>query len=83
MALEMKNACERCQTQIGPRGDAYICSFECTYCTTCATALDGICPNCGGEIVRRPRQKATPAVDRANGSHVAAASVITECPAAS
>ena len=32
---------------------AMLCSFECTYCNTCAeTVLRGICPNCGGELVR-------------------------------
>ena len=33
----------------------WICSFECTFCATCAAEkLAGICPNCGGELVRRP-----------------------------
>jgi len=32
-----------------------MCSFECTYCADCAAGtLNGICPNCGGELVRRP-----------------------------
>jgi hypothetical protein len=32
-----------------------ICSFECTFCRPCAeTRLQGYCPNCGGELVRRP-----------------------------
>jgi hypothetical protein len=32
-----------------------ICSFECTFCADCASGrLDGTCPNCGGELVRRP-----------------------------
>ncbi len=83
MALEMKSACERCQSQLNPQGDAYICSFECTYCPTCAKALDGACPNCGGEIVRRPRQKATPTIERPNASPAEALSVITECQVAS
>ncbi|WP_347291461.1 DUF1272 domain-containing protein [Kluyvera georgiana] len=35
--------------------EAYICSFECTFCIDCVTQrLDGHCPNCGGELVRRP-----------------------------
>jgi hypothetical protein len=35
--------------------DARICSFECTFCAACAdTRLKGHCPNCGGELVRRP-----------------------------
>jgi hypothetical protein len=35
--------------------EAMICSFEWTLCLTCAEqVLRGICPNCGGELVRRP-----------------------------
>ncbi|ARO13378.1 urease-associated protein [Ketogulonicigenium robustum] len=34
---------------------ARICSFECTFCADCADGvLGGLCPNCGGELVRRP-----------------------------
>jgi hypothetical protein len=36
--------------------EARICSFECTFCPTCAVAMQDICPNCGGELVRRPRR---------------------------
>ena len=35
--------------------DAMICSFECTFCRDCTDgALQGRCPNCGGELIRRP-----------------------------
>ena len=55
MALEMRERCERCAWPLAPEDDtAYICSYECTFCATCANALNGICPNCGGELVRRP-----------------------------
>ena len=57
MALEMKTRCERCDAAIGPRDDACICSFECTFCPACTRAMDGICPNCGGELVARPRRE--------------------------
>ncbi len=57
MALEMKEQCERCEKQLTPGGEAYICAYECTFCADCnQTALQGVCPNCGGELVRRPRQ---------------------------
>ena len=38
------------------RADAMICTFECTFCAECvANRLPGSrCPNCGGELVRRP-----------------------------
>ncbi|MBV9693586.1 MAG: DUF1272 domain-containing protein, partial [Alphaproteobacteria bacterium] len=36
--------------------DARICSFECTFCAACTDAMAGVCPNCGGELVQRPRR---------------------------
>ena len=55
MALEMRERCERCAWPLATDDDtAYICSYECTFCATCANTLNGICPNCGGEFVRRP-----------------------------
>jgi uncharacterized protein len=56
VALEMRPVCERCQAGLAADGEAWICSFECTFCTGCATAMDHICPNCGGDLVRRPRR---------------------------
>ena len=57
MALEMKPDCERCAVALGPDGSAFICSYECSFCSDCAQALERICPNCGGELVPRPRRK--------------------------
>ncbi|MEQ8857572.1 MAG: DUF1272 domain-containing protein [Pseudomonadales bacterium] len=57
--LEMRPGCERCDRDLpGDSPDALICSFECTYCRDCAAALDGVCPNCGGRLVARPRRSA-------------------------
>jgi len=58
MALEMRTECERCGTALFPEGDARICTFECTFCVSCTDELDGVCPNCGGELVARPRRRA-------------------------
>jgi uncharacterized protein len=55
MALEMRTVCERCRVALAPAGEAYICTFECTYCPACVKELDAVCVNCGGELVRRPR----------------------------
>jgi hypothetical protein len=54
--LKLKPNCECCDRDLPPDSrDARICSFECTFCATCAADwLAGICPNCGGELVRRP-----------------------------
>lgn len=56
MALEMRTACERCATGLDAAGEAYVCSYECTFCRTCRDALGGVCPNCSGELLRRPRR---------------------------
>ena len=52
--LELRPGCECCDVDLPPAAEATICSFECTYCPACAAKLGGICPNCGGELVRRP-----------------------------
>ena len=54
--LDLRPNCECCDRDLPPDSlDARICSYECTFCADCvATRLHGICPNCGGELVRRP-----------------------------
>lgn len=53
--LEIRPNCECCGLDLSPDADARICSFECTFCGPCADgALAQVCPNCGGELVRRP-----------------------------
>jgi hypothetical protein len=58
--LQMRPGCECCDRDLPPdTPDAWICSFECTFCIDCATRrLDSICPNCGGELLARPRRPA-------------------------
>jgi hypothetical protein len=56
VALEMRDVCERCGGALASDGPAVICSFECTFCTECAAAIAHVCPNCGGELVARPRR---------------------------
>jgi uncharacterized protein len=58
MALEMRTACGRCSIVLAADGEAVICSFECTFCAACGEALEHVCPNCGGELVPRPRRVA-------------------------
>ncbi|MGH8939779.1 MAG: DUF1272 domain-containing protein [Actinomycetes bacterium] len=56
--LELRPNCECCDRDLPPDStDAVICTFECTFCRQCATTvLRGACPNCGGELVTRPRR---------------------------
>lgn len=58
--LELRPGCECCDKDLPPDSShALICSFECTFCRTCAeTVLGGKCPNCGGELLARPRRPA-------------------------
>ncbi len=60
MALELRPNCECCDRDLPPEApDAFICTFECTFCLACATVpLGFICPNCGGELTRRPIRSA-------------------------
>lgn len=58
--LQLRPNCECCNVDLPPESiDARICTFECTFCSDCAeNRLKGQCPNCGGELVRRPRRPA-------------------------
>ena len=58
--LQLRPNCECCNRDLPPQSEeALICSFECTFCRTCASSmLKGKCPNCGGELVARPRRPA-------------------------
>ncbi|HSR70735.1 MAG TPA: DUF1272 domain-containing protein [Kiloniellales bacterium] len=60
MALAMKPTCERCEIGLADDGEAYICSYECTFCRNCRYELRSKCPNCGGELVARPRRPGPP-----------------------
>ena len=55
--MEMKSNCEQCSKPLEQDGMAYVCSYECTYCEDCTTGMRNICPNCGGELVRRPKRE--------------------------
>ena len=65
MALQMRGECEHCHAQVTPQGEAWICAFECTFCTRCAGSMRHLCPNCAGELVRRPRPNPASAAGQA------------------
>lgn len=58
--LQLRPNCECCDRDLPPEStEAMICTFECTFCRDCTERLlKGRCPNCGGELVRRPRRPA-------------------------
>ncbi len=56
--LELRPSCECCGRALPPDApEARICSYECTFCAACAEAMGRACPNCGGELVRRPTRR--------------------------
>lgn len=77
--LELRPNCERCDTDIAADSpDAFICTFECTFCLDCTNRrFAGVCPNCGGELVRRPVRPAAllerfaPSTERVTKPHAA------------
>jgi uncharacterized protein len=56
MALELRPNCEYCDRDLpADSPEARICSYECTFCSTCADGpLQNVCPNCGGGFAPRP-----------------------------
>jgi uncharacterized protein len=54
--LSLRPNCECCDRDLPPESlEARICTFECTFCADCVdNRLGGACPNCSGELVRRP-----------------------------
>ena len=58
--LQLRPGCECCDRDLPPDStDAFICTYECTFCRGCTQeVLKGTCPNCGGELLRRPRRPA-------------------------
>jgi hypothetical protein len=49
--FEMKSSCERCKQPIRGDADARVCSYDCTFCSACADAMNELCPNCGGPLL--------------------------------
>jgi uncharacterized protein len=70
MALDLRPNCENCDVDLPPEApNAMICSFECTFCSDCASqVLDNVCPNCGGGFTPRPIR---PHSDWKNGNNLA------------
>jgi hypothetical protein len=54
--LQLRPNCECCDRDLPPESpEARICTYECTFCAACVeTRFEGTCPNCSGELVRRP-----------------------------
>ncbi|WP_331436813.1 DUF1272 domain-containing protein [Gordoniibacillus kamchatkensis] len=56
----MRGNCERCAKELPGHSIAYICTYECTFCHECAENMNCVCPNCQGELVKRPRTREMP-----------------------
>ena len=59
--LEIRPNCELCDKDLSPNStEARICTYECTFCATCAEeVLENVCPNCGGGFTVRPIRPTT------------------------
>ena len=76
--LEMRPDCERCGADLPAHAPgAFICSYECSFCTECAEALDDRCPNCGGDLT----DHATTGDGLVAGLQILAALVESDTPA--
>ena len=58
--LKMKPSCEKCKSSLTLLSEAYICSYECTFCKTCTESMSFVCPNCSGKLVLRPTREKKP-----------------------
>ena len=68
MALELRPTCENCNKKLPADAlDAWICSFECTFCSSCVKRLNNVCPNCGGGFMPRPIR---PSKDHHGGNYL-------------
>ena len=54
--LQLRPNCQCCDKSLpADSAEAVICSFECTFCTSCTeSVLRGRCLNCGGGFSLRP-----------------------------
>lgn len=54
--LEIRPNCEYCDRDLPADSEqAYICTYECTFCHDCVeNILNNVCPNCGGGFAPRP-----------------------------
>jgi len=77
--LILKPNCECCDCDLdGASSEAMICSFECTFCRSCASEkLAGVCPNCGGELVTRPSR--SPALLESFPASTERAAIVEAC----
>ena len=55
-ALQYKEACQGCGVHLSWIDPCTICIHECTWCLECTEAHGGVCPNCSGELKRRPKR---------------------------
>lgn len=50
-----KDRCGKCKLNLSAESEAYVCSYECTWCRSCAERFGWQCPNCQGRLQLRPR----------------------------
>ena len=63
--MNYRRECGRCHTPLSDDASAYFCADESTFCPKCYRELRFVCPDCSGELVRRPRAGPTARLPRA------------------
>lgn len=58
--MTYREQCQSCGRAVAGGDVVFVCSFDCTFCAACAAPMEGRCPNCGGELARRPRRGEIP-----------------------
>jgi uncharacterized protein len=57
MEEKVKTKCEKCRRELKNSSDAYVCSYECTFCAQCAKEMNYICPNCMGMLENKDKKR--------------------------
>jgi len=74
--LQLRPTCENCNRSLPPAStEAYLCSYECTFCAPCVELLGNVCPNCGGGFSPRPVR---PARNWKDNNYLGADPAVTE-----
>jgi uncharacterized protein len=58
LTVRRRTRCLRCDRRLPADAEAAMCGHGCTFCLPCTEELGAVCPNCSGELVRRPPVRA-------------------------
>ncbi|MEP6922637.1 MAG: DUF1272 domain-containing protein [bacterium] len=50
----MRKTCEKCEASLTDQAEAYICSYECTFCADCNETLSTVCRTAAADSYAGP-----------------------------